>query len=1009
MVKLKTHKSHIYLLSPFNRIFSIFLLFLFSTKFLFNNGECTNGEPYKLLDNCVSNCSIEQLIEEKTCIPVSLSEDHINEMYDIIESYIINKDTEQFDNDIIIEGEKITYQITTNYLIENQSIEKNKIYLNLGEQCIQNIKDLNDDFFIILTNIINTNYTTSTEGIKIISLKTELSINLLCGGETIIYGIPVLVPEETITIYNKLMESYNYDILNLNSSFYIDICEIYTTEDNTDMSLTQRIEIFGSHGIDICAKNCKYKKFVIEESKIYCECYIETGDEDDEEKRNIGQQIYDKLAEFLDLINFDVMLCVKLVYSLGGKGLLKNYGFMIMTLFSFLYILSMIIAFFIFNKKITKIVSDFTQLKIKFNNLLQEEINKNENNIENINIDSKKSNVPILKLNEDEENEEEEEEGEEEEDDEEEGEELEDNEDNKEIKNEKKVNKEEKKEEKKIDNKNINEEIKKEKEKKEKKNENKTKGENRKKTELNKDTEKTMPTKHEKDENKNSNYNISPHNRDNNNNNNYLINMNSPQQFPQNNIYNPNLPNQSNQNNNINNLKDNDVIKIVIPYDKVLENNKKEKKKIKKKIKKKKNLNKNNLDTKNEKKSLDEKDKNLQQNKNENNPENNKDKENNIQNNKKIIKKKKKKKKVKKVIRYEIKLVDDEKSNPPKKKRLAFNKNNGLESSKIKELNNNHFEDSRKDENSLHHLRENKKKINHKNKKNKTNKKKNKITIYNKNNYNENEITDENNNSLENDDKINDLNNQELEIKFGTLEFFQSLMKIQEDKRKDFLIDEELNGLEYQYAIELDKRSYCELYFSLLKKQNILIFCLSYCLNDYNLSIMKFSFLMFQFIIFITVSAFFFTDNTLNNIYENKNKFDFLFMARQLILTFLINLGVNLIFKILMRTDNKIIEIKQENENFNDGLNSIKCKFIFYFVFGVIILMFGWFYISCFCAVLSHTQIILIECAAYSLLITFIYPFFFCLLSPSFRICALNSSKKDKKCLYEFSKILAFI
>jgi hypothetical protein len=248
-----------------------------------------------------------------------------------------------------------------------------------------------------------------------------------------------------------------------------------------------------------------------------------------------------------------------------------------------------------------------------------------------------------------------------------------------------------------------------------------------------------------------------------------------------------------------------------------------------------------------------------------------------------------------------------------------------------------------------------------------------------------------------------------LDIRFGSNEFYQSLMILPEQKRMQFFLDEEINALDYQNALDIDKRSFIEIYYSFLKKQNILFFCLSYCAYDYNMSIMKFSFLMFQIILFTTVSAFFFTDTTLNNIYENKNKFDVPFMLRQLILTYLICLGVNIIFKILVRTDNKIIDIKQENDNVNEGLSTIKCKFIFYFVFGHLILMFGWFYISCFCAVLSHTQIILIKCTIYSLLIEFIFPFFFCLLSSSFRVCSLKSEKKNNKCLYEVGKILSFL
>jgi len=928
-----------------------FLFWIFQIKFSFINSACSNGEPYKLKNECVYECSEEELIHNKTCIPVSSSESDIRKVFDIIESYIIND--ANISSEIIIEGEGISYQITTNKLIEDHINNNNSIYLDLGEPCLKKIKEL--DFIIILINIINTNYTTSTKGLKIISLNTELSINLLCGGENIYFGIPVSVPKETKEIYTALKEAYNYDILNLNSSFYTDICEIYKTEDETDMSITQRLKVFGSHGIDVCAKNCEYKYFDSDINKIYCQCYVETGNEEEEEKRNIGQQIYDKLAEFLDLINFDVMLCVKLVYTLGRRGLLKNYGFMIMTVASLFFIISMIISLFIFSKSITKILEDVNNLKTKFRTMLEEmqnaQNNKDENNKNNKKDENDKNNKKddnelknkknqnemILKLNEESSNKKMDDEKEEEEEEDEEGEEEEDDEiEEKKIVNEK--NKEnEPKEQKEKNSKNEVENKKKKiidnknniKEKEDIEKENAKKDEH--------ELEKEEPKKQETAE----------------------VTNNNPSKL------------QSQSHLQDNNIKDNDVIKIIIPYDKIKVHLKRGKKKKKtKKIK-----NKNEIETKNENNLISEDEKNKEKRKN--------------------FKKRKKRKKIKKPIRYEIKLIDDEKANNPPKKKSFHMKN------KSKEINIYNLDSKKDDHSAIHNLNDSKNKLTHKTQRHGSKKSlkssKHNVKIYNKNNHrNDNNIT-------------NDEIEQDFDIKFGSNEFFQCLLLFPEEKRMQFLLDEELNGLEYQNALDIDKRSYCEIYFSVLKKQNILIFCLSYCTNDYNLNIMKFSLLMLQIIFFMTVSAFFFTDNTLNNIYENKNKFDIPFMMRQLMLTFLICLGVNLIFKILMRTDNKIIEIKQENENIKDGISSIKCKFIFYFVFGSLILMFGWFYICCFCSVLNHTQVILIKCATYSFGITFTYHFIICLLAPSFRVWALNSKNKDKKCLYEVSKIVSFL
>ena len=70
---------------------------------------------------------------------------------------------------------------------------------------------------------------------------------------------------------------------------------------------------------------------------------------------------------------------------------------------------------------------------------------------------------------------------------------------------------------------------------------------------------------------------------------------------------------------------------------------------------------------------------------------------------------------------------------------------------------------------------------------------------------------------------------------------------------------------------------------------------------------------------------------------------------------------------------------------------------------------FFWYYISSFCAVYKNTQIILFKDSLMSFLLATLYPFGLNLLPGLFRIPALTAPKRDKKCLYKFSNILAYI
>ena len=86
-------------------------------------------------------------------------------------------------------------------------------------------------------------------------------------------------------------------------------------------------------------------------------------------------------------------------------------------------------------------------------------------------------------------------------------------------------------------------------------------------------------------------------------------------------------------------------------------------------------------------------------------------------------------------------------------------------------------------------------------------------------------------------------------------------------------IDEEINGLSYDLAIQYDKRTYCQYYSSLLKTQHSLI-CALFNKNDYNCRIIKINLFLIGFTIDYTVNALFYNDDTMHKIYESKGDFD---------------------------------------------------------------------------------------------------------------------------------------
>ena len=228
------------------------------------------------------------------------------------------------------------------------------------------------------------------------------------------------------------------------------------------------------------------------------------------------------------------------------------------------------------------------------------------------------------------------------------------------------------------------------------------------------------------------------------------------------------------------------------------------------------------------------------------------------------------------------------------------------------------------------------------------------------------------------------------------------------------LNDQELNTMEYNYAILYDKRTYLEYYWSLLKKKQLILFTFLPT-NDYNLLSLKIALFLLSFSLYFTINGFFFNDETMHKIHEDKGSFNILVQIPQIFYSSVVSAVINMILKMLSLSEKNILALKHEKNinNIKRIANQIKkcilIKFISFFVISNLLLLFFWYFISCFCAVYTNTQDILIEDTMFSFLLSLLYPFGLNLLPGIFRIPALRAKKKDKKCLYQFSSLIALI
>ena len=265
-------------------------------------------------------------------------------------------------------------------------------------------------------------------------------------------------------------------------------------------------------------------------------------------------------------------------------------------------------------------------------------------------------------------------------------------------------------------------------------------------------------------------------------------------------------------------------------------------------------------------------------------------------------------------------------------------------------------------------------------------------------------------------------NNHKRSVNFDFLNIFKSgtkkglneieiFKKIPQIKK---LTDQEINSLQYEKAIKLDKRTYCQYYWSLLKKKHLILFTFLPA-NDYNLMSLKISLFLVSFSLYLTISGFFFNDETMHKIYTSSGVYNILSQIPQILYSSIISSFINTLLKNLSLSEKDILKIKEEKDMRNTVIKSkkiekcLRIKFVFFFIFSLILMLFFWYFISCFCAVYNNTQIILIKDTLLSFGVSMLYPIGINLIPGIFRIPSLRAEKKDKKCLYSFSQIVALI
>ena len=222
--------------------------------------------------------------------------------------------------------------------------------------------------------------------------------------------------------------------------------------------------------------------------------------------------------------------------------------------------------------------------------------------------------------------------------------------------------------------------------------------------------------------------------------------------------------------------------------------------------------------------------------------------------------------------------------------------------------------------------------------------------------------------------------------------------------------DNELNDLGYKKAFKYDNRTFCQYYISLLFTKHILFQIFNK--RDYNSYSIKVLLLFFNFSSCYVINALFFNDDTMHQIYEDEGEFNFIYQIPQIVYSTLVSYFIDNFTAYLALSEDNIIELKQDKnlDNLNEQSRHInetlKIKFILFFIVNFIFILLFWYYLGCFCAVYKNTQYHLIKDTLISLGIGYITPFGTNLITAFIRINSLKTYTKGNKILFALSRIL---
>ena len=241
------------------------------------------------------------------------------------------------------------------------------------------------------------------EGYKIPKIQYEVYYH--CNNDSKLSILDINICKDIdIDIYLPVTLNGKLEQYDPNSDFYNDICNTFTSENGTDLTLSTRKKNYINNNLAVCEEKCYISEYNETTQKAKCSCKTKT-DFIYKLSENIlnKEELYKSFTDFNNIFNIKILKCTKLIFTL--KAFKENYANIILLVIIILYIICLIIFVFkSYNNDIKfyiNIIIYFTLFPIKIIYIIRKNkrqetksiINLNKNNINNtINLNNNKSN-----------------------------------------------------------------------------------------------------------------------------------------------------------------------------------------------------------------------------------------------------------------------------------------------------------------------------------------------------------------------------------------------------------------------------------------------------------------------------------------------------------------------------------------------------------------------------------------------------------------------------------------